>query len=118
MSSAQPSAVFRNKQKLADLLWKLALGYWSRRKENSPEPHRVFPRDAFAPKDSFKGGKQPKRAERLRTFNYQSRPVHMPMHLKIGRGDGAGEGIRVHFEWDDESQRVIIGYCGKHLDTR
>ena len=39
----------------------------------------------------------------------------MFQHLKIGRKADQRQTIRVHFAWDDDSGRIVIGHCGKHL---
>ncbi len=39
----------------------------------------------------------------------------MLKHLKVGVADDPKSTIRVHFEVDQASRRVLIGHCGKHL---
>jgi len=37
--------------------------------------------------------------------------------LKIGADDDATKTIRVYFHWDHDRERIVIGYCGKHLSV-
>jgi hypothetical protein len=36
-------------------------------------------------------------------------------HLKIGVDSDLANTIRVHFFWDAEEEKIVIGYCGLHL---
>ena len=56
-----------------------------------------------------------KALRRQREFVYQGKPVEMLRHLKIGVGDDVTKTIRVHFHWDAEREKIVIGYCGEHL---
>jgi hypothetical protein len=40
----------------------------------------------------------------------------MEKHLKIGTADNAADTLRIHFDWVAEEARIVVGYCGKHLD--
>jgi len=57
-----------------------------------------------------------KRARDLRTFDYGGVPVEMMGHLKLGVKPSNAETIRIHFIWDAEREKVVIGHCGPHLD--
>ena len=52
---------------------------------------------------------------RARTFEYDGQQVPMFRHLKIGVADDQTTTIRVHFHWDSEKGKIVIGYCGAHL---
>ena len=52
---------------------------------------------------------------RQRTFDYVGTQVEMFRHLKIGVDDDPTRTIRVHFHWDGDRQKIVIGYCGEHL---
>ncbi len=52
---------------------------------------------------------------RLRTFAYEGEQVEMFRHLKIGIEANVSKTIRVHFHWDSERGKIVIGYCGEHL---
>lgn len=40
--------------------------------------------------------------------------VEMFSHLKVGVKDTGAETIRVHFDWDANRKKIVIGYCGEH----
>jgi hypothetical protein len=47
-----------------------------------------------------------------RDFPRRGKPVkRMEMHIKVGRQ------LRIYFDVDTENEKIIIGYCGKHLRT-
>ena len=52
---------------------------------------------------------------RRRTFDYDGTQVEMFQHLKIGVDDDQTRTIRVHFHWDGDRQKMVIGHCGEHL---
>jgi hypothetical protein len=54
-------------------------------------------------------------ARNARTFTYKGQPVEMLRHLKLGVKDSAHKTLRVHFHWDAEDRKIIIGHCGAHL---
>lgn len=58
-----------------------------------------------------------KAMRRQRTFEYESELVEMFRHLKIGVDDDVTRTIRVHFHWDADRKKVVIGYCGEHLSV-
>jgi hypothetical protein len=39
----------------------------------------------------------------------------MWQHLKIGAKDSINRTLRIHFYWDSNLSKVVIGHCGKHL---
>ena len=41
--------------------------------------------------------------------------MEMFRHLKIGVDDDPTRTIRVHFHWDGDRQKIVIGYYGEHL---
>jgi hypothetical protein len=57
-------------------------------------------------------------ALRLRTFEHSGRSWEMLRHLKIGTKPSDAKTLRIHFEWDARSGRVLVGHCGRHLDFR
>ena len=52
---------------------------------------------------------------RARTFEYGGERIAMFRHLKIGVADDQTKTIRIHFHWDSEKQKIVIGHCGEHL---
>jgi hypothetical protein len=57
-------------------------------------------------------------ALRLRTFENGGRRWEMLRHLKIGTKPSDAKTLRIHFDWDAPSGRVVVGHCGRHLDFR
>jgi len=57
-------------------------------------------------------------AIRLRTFENGGRRWQMLRHLKIGTKPSDAKTLRIHFDWDAQLGRVVIGHCGRHLDFR
>lgn len=115
--SAHESGVhgFRHGKKAFDLLWKLANGYWQALADGKGDQHAktVFGHNAYAQNESQALSND---GRRRRTFFYRGRDFLMEKHLKIGVKDSAAETLRIHFEWLSEEKRVVVGYCGKHLD--
>ena len=106
---------FRHGRKLLRLLRLLVTDYRDRLMTNGDaEARLVFSANDYAAKESatVMGNRKLKRA---RIFRYQDRDIEMFQHLKIGRKADQRQTIRVHFAWDDESGRIVIGHCGKHL---
>ena len=46
-----------------------------------------------------------------RVFHHRGESRQMEMHLKVGRN------LRIYFDIDIENEKIIIGYCGRHLRT-
>jgi hypothetical protein len=46
-----------------------------------------------------------------RVFHHRGESKQMEMHIKVGRH------LRIYFDIDMKNQKIIIGYCGKHLRT-
>jgi hypothetical protein len=121
LDSAQDSAHesdthgFRHGKKAFDLLWKLANGYWQALADGKGDQHAktVFGHNAYAQNESQALSNDGKRR---RTFTYRGRDFLMEKHLKIGVKDSAAETLRIHFEWLSGDRRLVVGYCGKHLD--
>lgn len=49
-----------------------------------------------------------------RTFHNGNDNRQMQRHLTLGGGDTNNCAV-IYFDFDDETQRVLIGYCGRHL---
>ena len=78
------------------------------------EARKVFGQSEYSAKESetVMGNKA---MRRKRTFDYEGEPVEMFRHLKIGVDEDVARTIRVHFHWDAEREKIVIGYCGEHL---
>jgi hypothetical protein len=117
-ASAQESERFRYRAKLFDLLWKLATVYWLALAQGlgDAQARTIFGK-SYSAKESETTTTNDK-ARRLRTIDYKGQPLTIFPHLRIGVKENAEEGIRVHFDWDAADKKIVIGYCGKHLDLR
>ncbi len=117
-SSSDSSISFKERAKLFELLWKLATSYWKDVSKGigDVQARHVFGA-AYSAKESETAGSNA-RAKKLRTFTYKNQNILMEKHLKIGVKPSPAETIRVHFEWVADEQKIIIGYCGPHLDHK
>lgn len=107
---------FNDCGRLWDLMQKLATDYWHGMLAGGGDSEaRTTFGNAFAPRESETVESNPT-ARKRRTFCYKGQEVTMLRHLKIGRKDSVAETMRVHFAWDAEARRVIVGHCGPHLD--
>lgn len=48
---------------------------------------------------------------------YKNRPADLNRHFKLGSGRDPKHTMRIHFEWDDEDQLIIIHHAGRHLES-
>lgn len=113
--SAHEMTRFVNGDTLIDLLRLLVTEYRDRLMDGGDnEARKVFGKNDYAAKESetVMGNKA---MRRQRTFIYRGEEIEMFRHLKIGVDDDVTRTIRVHFHWDSERQKMIVGYCGKHL---
>jgi len=116
-NSAERMSTFVNGQELIGLLKKLVTDYRDRLLEGGDSKAReVFGRKEYAAKES-ETVMNSKPMRRQRTFVYEGGEVEMFRHLKIGVDDDVTRTIRVHFHWDSTKQKIVIGYCGKHLNV-
>jgi len=114
--AADQAKGFEHGGQLLELLWLLATGFRQRKLDGAPDmvAGQVFGANSYAPRESQTIERNPQ-ARRARTFVYDGKTVEMWQHLKIGAKDSENRTLRVHFCWDAELRRVVIGHCGKHL---
>lgn len=116
-SSAEASdrGGFQYGSKALELLMMLASTYWQNLSEGKGDQQArvVFGKNGFASKEAETLSNEGKRR---RTFAYNGREILMEKHLKHGVKDSYAETLRIHFEWDAASGKIILGHCGKHLD--
>jgi hypothetical protein len=114
--SADDAAGFELGERLFQLLWRLGTTYRQARLEGQPDLAgiQVFGNTAFAARES-NGIEANPAARRARTFLYKGEEVIMWQHLKIGVKDSVQRTLRIHFRWDPQDARVVIGHCGQHL---
>jgi hypothetical protein len=104
-------------RRLLDLLKRLVTEYRERLLQGGDSQARtVFGKNEYAAKES-ETVMASKDMRRMRTFQYRGQDTEMFRHLKIGVDDNAAKTIRVHFHWDAELKKIIIGYCGEHLSV-
>ena len=48
-----------------------------------------------------------------RKFIHKGRLIEMQPHIKIGANDDST--LRIHFIFDKDEERFLIGHCGQHL---
>lgn len=116
--SADDSEIFKERKKAFELLWKLVTDYWDgiSSGKGDAEMRGVFG-NAYAARESEKAEANP-RSRQLRTFNYKGNDIVMMSHLRIGVKESVAETLRIHFEWDSNDRKIIIGHCGQHLDHK
>ena len=113
--SAEEMDSFIYGRELLELLKRLVTDYRSALMEGGDnKAHNVFGKSEYAAKES-ETVMNNKAMRRERTFEYEQEKVEMFRHLKIGADDDATRTIRVHFHWDHEREKIVIGYCGQHL---
>jgi hypothetical protein len=114
-NSAKDAKSFKHRKELLELLWILGTEYWGglNNGRSDAEVRSVFG-NHYAATESEQVEKN-RRARLRRTFDYHGRQVEMMKHLKIGFKQSPSETLRVHFEWDAEARKIVIGHCGKHL---
>lgn len=53
---------------------------------------------------------------RLRQRRYNGETIDITPHVK-GKGTSKLDPLRIHFAFDDENEKIVIGHCGQHLPT-
>jgi hypothetical protein len=114
--SAKRSEAFKHPGPAFELLWKLSNDYWDSitTGKGDATARSVFG-NAYAARESEKVESNAQGRKR-RSFDYKGKPVAMMKHLKIGTKDSVVETLRIHFHWDADDRRIVIGHCGPHLD--
>jgi len=117
--SAVQSKQFRDRAELWRLLWLFSTDYWealSLGHQGDAEARKIFGSHYAA--HEGESTRSSKKFKNLRTFVYQGKEIVMDAHLKVGTTSPSPvEAIRVHFHWDSDKSVLIIGYCGRHLNT-
>ena len=52
----------------------------------------------------------------LRKYVFEGRELIMMRHLRIGTTRNDRYCIRIHFEYDATTKKIVIGHCGSHLE--
>ena len=115
-TSAEKASQFIYGRELLDLLNRLVTAFRDAliKGGGDNKARTVFGKSEYAANESetVTGSKT---LRRQREFLYDGKPVEMLRHLKIGVGDDVTKTIRVHFHWDADREKIVIGYCGEHL---
>ncbi|MCD8560224.1 MAG: DrmE family protein [Shewanella xiamenensis] len=48
---------------------------------------------------------------------YKNKPADLGKHFKLGSGRDPKHTMRIHFDWDEEDQLIVIHHAGRHLET-
>lgn len=117
--SAEKAEDFRNGSKIFSLLQKLADNYYKALIEGKgdTEAKNIFGKDIFAAKESKSVGNN-KTARQQRTFIYEGKEIVMEKHLRVGIKESDAETARIHFHWDAQKKKIVIGHCGPHLKQK
>ncbi|MFN0063348.1 MAG: hypothetical protein ACKVPX_12650 [Myxococcaceae bacterium] len=112
--SAEVARDFRYPEKVGDLIHRLLNDYFDvvAGGKGDAEARKVFG-SAFAAteSDAVQGSKW---MMRHRTFRYDGREIKALAHLKIGNTDSPHETLRIYFEWDAKTRKIVICWCGEH----
>ncbi|WP_323072287.1 hypothetical protein [Klebsiella variicola] len=115
--SAQDSVDFRHGPRLVFLLYKLCTSYLIEYLENGDNTAKEFLGDAYSANES-ETVERSATLSKMREFDYDGKKVKMFQHVRIGTARAKNETIRVHFLVDKDKRKIIIGYCGEHLDVK
>ncbi|PMR73617.1 hypothetical protein C1H69_16755 [Billgrantia endophytica] len=115
IESARQVSSFSQNRRLLDMLSRLVTEYLPAYMQGGDAAARsTFTNNEFAARESDTVVNN-KQYLAYRVFDVDGREVEMLKHLKVGVADDPKSTIRVHFEVDQKSKRVIIGHCGTHL---
>ena len=76
-------------------------------------------RNIFSPGEYARGESQTVECGQkgdLRKYVFEGRELVMMRHLRIGTTRNDRYCIRIHFEYDATTQKIVIGHCGSHLE--
>ncbi len=113
--SARKASTFQWPEQVGSLLVRLATDYFDELQKGGGDAQakKIFG-DKYAAKESRTLSNQGKE---LRTFTWNGNAYLMESHLKAGTNKFSdAECFRLHFMWDAELKRIVIGHCGAHLN--
>ena len=114
-SAKEIDSDFKNTNTLIKLLARLTTSFYDELQKPGGNPRSVFTSNEYAANESDSTTNSDK-LQKQREFLFDNRKLQMNSHLKIGTSDNINFTIRVHFCFDSPTQKVIIGWCGKHLN--
>lgn len=115
--SAKESSKFKHSDRLVFLLYKLCTIFLSEYLENGDNKAKAILGDAYSANESETVEKSPIYSK-MREFEYENESIKMFRHVGIGKARSKAETIRVHFHIDTDKKKIVIGYCGEHLDVQ
>lgn len=99
---------------LWDILFNLSTVMWELiQSDCCPDPYKEFHRQTGIDASRGEGRMTRKDSKLMEQFKteYDGRIIDIEPHITYGR-----DGQSVHFGFDDETGKIIIGHCGEHLD--
>ncbi|WP_152605903.1 hypothetical protein [Dickeya undicola] len=115
--SAKASSKFKHSHRLIFLLYKLCTSYLSEYLENGDNTAKDILGDSYSANES-ETVERSATYYKLREFEYDGEKIKMFKHVGIGTARKKSETIRAHFHVDAEKRKIVIGYCGEHLDVK
>ena len=115
-SAKEIDSDFKNTTTLLKLLSRLVTDFYDESLKENGNPKSVFTTNEYAATESDTTIKSTK-LQQQRLFKVQDRQIQMNSHLKIGTADNVNFTLRIHFVFDKATNKVLIGWCGKHLDV-
>lgn len=116
-SSARNSSKFKHNHRLIYLLYKLCTEYLLEYLENGDNKAKDILGDAYSANES-ETVERSATLSKMREFDYNGQKIKMFQHVGIGTARSKSETIRIHFWVDRSKRKIIIGYCGEHLDVK
>lgn len=114
-SSAQAMASFRKPGRVFELLDTLCGEYRDHLMQGIPDSEaRALFGKAYRANES-ETVMNNEECRRQRTFRVDGEDLLMPKHLALGASPDISKTLRIHFHWDSERSRMIIGHVGPHL---
>lgn len=115
--SARESSKFKHNHRLIYLLYKLCTAYLIEYLENGDNTAKDILGDAYSANES-ETVERSATLSKMREFEYDGNKIKMFQHVGIGTARSKSETIRIHFFVDRKKRKIIIGYCGEHLDVK
>ncbi|MBC8098639.1 MAG: hypothetical protein H7Y11_04300 [Armatimonadetes bacterium] len=114
-ASSRESERFNHKERAFELLFKMVTEYWEAVPGEGVHNagKRVFGYTTFAARES-ETVESNKNAAKARTYTYKGEQVKMMTHLRMGIKDSIEHTLRIHFHWDSEDRKIVLGHCGPH----
>lgn len=99
---------------LWEILFELSTVMWDLMQNgNCPDPYKEFYQRTGIEVARGEGAETRKDSKLMKQFEtvYDGKIIDIETHITYGR-----EGQSIHFNFDSEMQKIIVGHCGEHLD--